>query len=123
MNIKLFKIKREVIYIMKYDNHKKIINWAKTYLPKEYPFINEIWLYGSCARNEENYMSDVDLLVMIPEEYFEKKILRQIKTETPGYKLPDVDIHCDIGNLYNEEYNEDCYIKNIRKDAIKIYEK
>lgn len=108
---------------MKFEKHKKVLEWAKTFLPKEYPFINEIWLYGSCARNEESFMSDVDLLVMIPEEYFVKNVLRLIKTETPGYQFPDVDIHCDIGKLYNKEFDNDNYIKNIRKDAIKIYEK
>ena len=123
---------------LKYDNHNKILNWAKTYLPKKYNFINEIWLYGSCSKNKEVFNSDVDLMIMLPEEFFTKQIIRQLKTETPGYDLPDVDIHCDIGKLYNNRdnnnNNNDCnnykygsyensFINNVRKDGILIYEK
>ncbi len=35
---------------------------------KKYPVIEQAWLFGSFARGEENYKSDVDLMIDVPDK-------------------------------------------------------
>ena len=51
------------------------------------PYIKTIYLYGSCARGEEKYSSDVDLFLELSESFRSrpelKKYLYLLKSEAP----------------------------------------
>ena len=63
---------------MKYinsDRHQKALEYALEYLNHSVfkQYINNVILYGSCARGEENYRSDVDLLIEFDERFLDVK--------------------------------------------------
>ena len=57
------------------------------------PYIKTIYLYGSCARGEEKYSSDVDLFLELSESFRSrpelKKYLYLLKSEVSSEELDD----------------------------------
>lgn len=104
-------------YIINY-----LSNWIKDYLIKKYNFILEVWLYGSYARNDNNYFSDIDILLVLNDDNFNKNNILKLKSETLGYNYPDLDIHCI---QYDEFYTDqnDCYVKNIKNEGKILWKK
>lgn len=92
--------------------------------------VQSIWLFGSCARDEDIYSSDVDIVCIInscnPED---RRIMRRIRSEASCTNVgdPDVDIifKYNNGNITCIPWNEDnsTFSKQLRKDAIKIWER
>ena len=90
------------------------------------PFVERLILYGSTARGEQTYNSDIDLLLVLTktkelQKY--KKYIYMLKSELTSMDqdLPDVDLNIVIGNDW--EKNEDLYYQDIRKDGIDIWKK
>ena len=101
---------------------ERIITWIKDYLTTKYDFIQEIWIYGSYARGDNKINSDFDIMCVIPKEKFNKQTILEIRRETPGYDLPDLDIHFCIESLDLFEYKNDALILNVKKDGVKIWD-
>lgn len=68
-----------------------------------YPYVQSLYLYGSCARKEQTCDSDVDLfLVLSPsidkELYFEDMLVLRSKVTPTDSSLPEVDLQIEIGD-------------------------
>lgn len=86
--------------------------------------IDDVILYGSCARREQKYDSDVDLLIILKPEAEVRP--HRIRTEVDSAKLdiPEVDSH-----FYRKSVDENlktqpnnCYWNEIRRDGISIWQ-
>lgn len=89
------------------------------------PYIQQVYLYGSCARREQSYGSDVDLFIELDESFDLEKYrsaLHQIKGSiSPTFaNLPDIDLHVTVGEGWKED--KLLYYKNIRKEGIKLWD-
>lgn len=88
------------------------------------PYINKVYLYGSCAREEQTYKSDVDLLVEFSEDIDPVKhgpaIIRLKGTISPSsLEFPEVDMHVVIGDGWRN--SKELYYQNVRKEGIEIW--
>lgn len=84
--------------------------------------IEKIYLYGSCARNEARYESDVDLYIELNEDVPEADIRElKIKCNPEDWRLPDVDIKTGVGAKIIE--NDDLFYRNIRGDGILLWKR
>lgn len=89
------------------------------------PYITDLILYGSCARKEQKYSSDIDLLLVLSEEFHKHKELRmplrKLKSQvmTDDVEDPEVDLKIVVGRDW--ETNPMQYYKNIRKDGISLW--
>lgn len=89
------------------------------------PYISKVYLYGSCARNEGTYISDVDLFIEFKEDFDpdryrdELNYLRgHISPEDP--ELPEVDMHTAMGSRWKKETAG--YYKDIKNEGVVIWE-
>lgn len=89
------------------------------------PYINDIYLYGSYARKQHRYNSDVDLLVELNEnininEFREEIFKLKGIVSPPDMDYPEVDLKIVIGNEWKT--NKMLYYQNVKKEGIKIWE-
>ena len=111
---------------MKSNRHKQLVIDIVTKLIT-YSEIDSIYLYGSCARSQETYYSDVDLFccLNIPYETKYNKFIRQLNTIDKPLDLPDIDINY-IFNNYSfsdiKNFNKSYYI-NVYNEAILLWNK
>ena len=58
------------MYVIKSERHQRTLNkYISSVLNNEFvKYINKIYLYGSCARNEQTFYSDIDLFVVLEED-------------------------------------------------------
>lgn len=103
------------------DNLIYLQKWIEDYLVKKYGFIDEIWLYGSYTGKCSTYLSDMDLLVVVEDGYFEKENVIKLKAETLGYEYPDLDIHCLKHTDF--EGNGDLYVKSVKRGGRVLWRK
>lgn len=90
------------------------------------PFVQNLYLYGSCARNEQDYDSDVDLLLELSPKidkklHFEDMLMLKSKVVPVDDLLPEVDLKIEIGDKWKN--NSMLYYQNIRKEGIQIWKK
>lgn len=85
--------------------------------------INEVYLYGSCAREEARYDSDVDLAVFFnkmppKEEYFDLKC----RLTDIDFTEPELDVRLFEGTLSEkiEEGVYKCYFDQIKQDGRRL---
>lgn len=88
------------------------------------PFVEKLILYGSAARGEQTYSSDIDLLLVLKdtdEIQTHRAYLYMLKSELTSLEddLPDIDLNIVIGNDW--EKNEDLYYKDIRREGIDVW--
>ena len=106
---------------------KQILN-----INKENSIIQSIWLFGSCVRCEEKYSSDVDLLCIVNKTGDkERRVMRKMRSLSinPDINYPEVDLVFKYNNgnknyipWLDKDQNNDTFSKQLRKDAIKIWE-
>lgn len=90
------------------------------------PFVRRIILYGSCARKEQRYDSDVDLLVELSNDLDENKyhsdVIALIGSVNPSdISLPEVDLKVVVGDDWQKRST--LYFENIRKEGVILWEK
>lgn len=100
--------------------HKLALEYALSVIQEKYgEYINEAYLYGSCARGEENYDSDVDTLLFIKDSMpKEKRLMIGADTCPDDFTLPDIDIHIYLGSL--EEKEDNCFFTNIKTEGQRL---
>ena len=82
-------------------------------------------MYGSCARGEEKYSSDVDLFLELSESFLSrpelKKYLYLLKSEVSSDELDDseTDLKIVVGDEWKK--NKMLYYANVRKEGIQIW--
>lgn len=105
------------------DRHEKSLNYALSILTgNQYlPYLDAIYLYGSCARGEQKYASDVDLLLKLKADV-PHNILRTMRSEaTPDdWELPEVELEFFSGSHFSNSHQ---FNKNLEKEAVLIWTK
>jgi predicted nucleotidyltransferase len=105
------------------NRHRKSLEYAlKILLDKEYnKYILSIYLYGSCARAEQKYNSDVDLFIFITED-MDRKVYNKLKSDiSPEYLgLPIVDLHCSKSDKFSDV---NLFNKNLKKESELLWER
>lgn len=111
------------------ERHQKALEYALNQI-KNSPikeFIHSIWLYGSCARNEQKYNSDVDILIVVnatQKEFFDiKKDIIFLKGNVSTLNASDPEV--DLKIILNETFLFDTslFLNNIRKDGLLIWKR
>ncbi len=91
----------------------------------QYPEIDEIYLYGSCARSQEKYASDIDLFccLNIPYKNEYGKLIRQINLTDKPLDLPDIDFNYIFNEYtFNDIVNfKQSYYKHVHEEAILLW--
>lgn len=110
------------------ERHKNAIKYAVESI-KNSPlsvYVQNVILFGSCARNEQKYTSDIDLLLVLKEEFSSEKErlrvpLRLIKSDVMTGELddPDVDLKIVIGDEW--ENSPMLFYQLIRKEGISLW--
>lgn len=108
------------------ERSKRSIDYAISIIKESriLPFVDKLLLYGSCARRDQRYDSDVDLfLVLKPNinlDVYRDNLIRLKGDVSPlEFDLPEVDLHTTVGNAW--ETSNMLYYQNVRKDGIEIY--
>ena len=89
-------------------------------------YVSNLYLYGSCARHEETYKSDVDLFLEINETAPLKDIrdeliiLKGAVTPTKS-NLPEVDLKIVIGDKWKSDNM--LYYKNIKREGVSLWDR
>lgn len=88
------------------------------------PYVQDLYLYGSCARKEQDYDSDVDLFLVLSSDideaiYHEDLLLLKSNVSPTDSSLPEVDLHIEIGD--NWQSSKLMYYENIKKEGIRIW--
>ena len=99
------------------------IQYALRQIKKSPVAVTKLILFGSCARRQQAFSSDVDLLLEVSEnipEDFRTELVKLRSMVTPvDADAPEVDLRIFIGNAW--EKNPMLYYKNIRRDGIDIW--
>ena len=114
-------------FVTKYPRHEKAIQYAMNQitLSNLAPFVDDVILFGSCARGEESIDSDVDLLLVLSEKvknfngYI--KQCRILKSFISSDELHDAetDLKICIGNEWGT--SSSTIYQCIRKDGVSIW--
>ena len=119
--------------MMKYinsDRHQKALEYALEYLNHSVfkQYINNVILYGSCARGEENYRSDIDLLIEFDEKFLDvkkemNKEFRILNSEIATNELcdPEVDAKIVIGDEWKTSGMS--FFDSVKRDGISIWKR
>lgn len=90
------------------------------------PYVSSLYLYGSCARNEQRYASDVDLFLELNAdadmELLRDKLIKlkgEISMPEPG--MPDVEMKIAVGDDWRR--SDMLFYRNVAADGIDIWEK
>ena len=108
--------------------HEEAIIYAlnEIKISKIAPYVLDVILFGSCARKEEKYESDIDLLLVLNEkakehEYHKAIILLKGSVSSPEINAAEVDLKITFNNDWQSSNNT---IYNcIKKDGIRIWKK
>lgn len=98
----------------------------KIFESKIFDYIDAVYLYGSCARYEQRYDSDVDIAIELSENinidsYKDEIFMLLSKISPVNSDIPDVDTKILIGS--NWRCSPMLYYKNLSRDAIVLYKK
>lgn len=90
------------------------------------PSVSGLYLYGSCARNEQGYTSDVDLFLELkPDTDMEtlRDELMKLKGEVSSTEpeMPDVELKIVVGDDWRS--SDMLFYRNVAADGINIWEK
>ena len=90
------------------------------------PFVKALYLYGSCARGEQSYGSDVDLFLELSSDFDTKRykddvILLKGKVSPVDINMAEVDLKVVVGD--NWKRNQMLYYQNILKEGVDIWQK
>lgn len=107
--------------------HQEALDYALATIKKSpiYPYITALYLYGSCARGEEKWNSDIDLFIVLDETYKQHKelqtdlLLLKASVSTDGLYDVETDLRTVIGD--NWLHADTLFYKNIRKDGILLW--
>lgn len=90
------------------------------------PFVKALYLYGSCARGEQTYGSDVDLFLELQSDFDTQKykddvILLKGRVSPNDINMAEVDLKVVVGDEWKT--NKMLYYQNILKEGVDIWQK
>lgn len=107
---------------------KKSMKYAVDIIKKSpiAPYVKALYLYGSCARNEQTYGSDVDLFLELQPDFDIKKykdevILLKGEVSPVSMDMAEVDLKVVVGDSWKR--NQMLYYQNILREGVDIWEK
>lgn len=109
------------------ERHQKALEYALNKIQSSviFPYINEIILYGSCAKKTEKYNSDVDLFVEFQEkiksndDYKYAMLLLKSEVSMDDIYDPEVDLKIAFGNDWRQSAMS--FYKAVKRDGIRLY--
>lgn len=106
------------------DRHQMSLQYALNVLEQtQYRnCMDAIYLFGSYARGENKYNSDVDILIQYNDRFtVETGRSMRIAANPDDYRLPEVELKFVQGEEWKKK--EDQFSRNLRKDAVKLWER
>ena len=90
------------------------------------PFVKALYLYGSCARGEQNYGSDVDLFLELQPDFDVQKykddiIILKGRVSPTDMNMAEVDLKVVVGDEWKK--NQMLYYQNILREGVNIWQK
>ncbi|MDE6888625.1 MAG: nucleotidyltransferase domain-containing protein [Eubacterium sp.] len=104
------------------SRHAQSLQYALNVLrtPKYKPYIRSVYLYGSCARLQQTFDSDVDLFLFLDRE-MPDHLIREMRLDViPHYSLPEVEIKYSKNDEFSSSYQ---FNQNLERDARLIWER
>ncbi|WP_077611967.1 nucleotidyltransferase domain-containing protein [Clostridium sp. Marseille-P2415] len=99
--------------------HMQSINSALKILCSEAykPYIEAVYLYGSCARGDQKFDSDVDLLLQCNDK-FTPAIGRRMRIDAmpDNWNLPEVELKFVYGDSWKT--GRDQFSRNLEKEGV-----
>lgn len=114
--------KERQVILMEMSRHSQSLQYALKVLrqPKYKSHIRAIYLYGSCARAQQKFSSDVDLFLFLDQDTPEQ-LIREMRLEViPDYSLPEVEIKYSKGEEFSSSYH---FNRNIERDGRLLWER
>ena len=104
--------------------HQEALEYALNVIRNSpvFPYVVNVYLYGSCAKKTETRDSDVDLLMELHPTVESNEDLRQplriLKSDvmTDSIEDPEVDLKIVVGDEWRS--SSMTFFKNVRKDGI-----
>lgn len=89
-------------------------------------YVSAVYLYGSCARGQQKYNSDVDLLIQMDDDFDIKKYSSQVFSlknmiMPDDLSLPEIDAKIIVGDQWKK--SDDIFYKNIRRDGKLVWQR
>lgn len=106
---------------LKYNRHEASLQHALSILTENYKeYVQSIYLYGSYARKDHNYNSDVDLFVCVTDNTSARIIAHMRSDVAPDdYNLPEVELMISKSGLKNPSNQ---FTTNLRREAQLLWE-
>lgn len=111
-----------------YEKSQKSIQYAlsKILQSEISPYLESIYLYGSCVRGDQDYNSDVDLFAVLSKDTdldSLKDAILFLKGDVipPETRMPEVDLKIVVGGDW--ESSKMLYYQNVKKEGVKIWGK
>lgn len=104
------------------QRHEQSLLYALDVLGKGHykKYIRAIYLYGSCARGEQKFSSDVDLFLFLDRD-MPDRLIREMRLEViPHYTLPEVELKISKTEEFSSSYH---FNKNIKRDGMLLWER
>ena len=107
---------------------KKSMKYAVDIIKKSpiAPYVKALYLYGSCARNEQTYGSDVDLFLELQPDFDIKKYKDEVillKGEVSPVSMDMAEVDLKVGGGDSRKRNQMLYYQNILREGVDIWEK
>lgn len=107
---------------MEKSRHAQSLQYALNVLKQQKykRYIRAIYLYGSCARCEQKFDSDVDVFLFLDDD-IPANLIREMRSDViPDYTLPEVEIKFSKTNEFSTSYH---FNKNIERDCKLIWKR
>ena len=108
------------------ERSEKAIKYARRQIEESpvAPYVSKLYLYGSCAREEQTYQSDVDLMLELKPAFDVEKlrdeiILLKSRVNPSRADMPEVDLKVVIGDGWKNENT--LYFENIKREGKNIW--
>lgn len=108
------------------NRSEKTISYAVNQIQKSSiaPFVNHVYLYGSCARKMQNFNSDVDLFLELSEDFdsaqYRDEVLRLKGTVSPkDICAPEVDLKVVVGDYWRD--SKMLYYKRVKTEGVDVW--
>lgn len=106
------------------DRHQEAITYALKILndtPYE-RYIDKIYIFGSCARKQQKYTSDVDLLVECNEN-MTPELARKMRVAVmpEDLDMPEIDLKFVINGHWKKQKNQ--FARNLAKEGVLLWER
>lgn len=111
----------------KSERHEKALTHAVNVIRNSpiAEFVKELYLYGSYARKDYKYSSDIDLFLVMEKEasvyHSEIMEMKSNVTDADDFDGVEVDLKVTFGNAW--QTSGQLYHRNIRKEGINIWRK